>query len=67
MGGVRVGATWETTSEELRSRLWSVQPRAFCPLPDESSPLWDPSQAWKSLKTGQTSAGLEFGFEYSLK
>lgn len=31
------------------------------------SVLWDLSQACKSLETRQTSTGLEFGFEYSLK
>lgn len=29
--------------------------------------LWAPSQAPLSLETGQTSTGLEFGFEYGLK
>lgn len=36
-------------------------------LLDPSSRLRDQSQAWRSLETGQTSAGLEFALGYGLK
>lgn len=48
------------SSPEL-SLLWALG------LLDLSSILGDQSQACKSLETGQTCTGLEFGFGYGLK